>query len=308
MNLIEIFRLYPDQQACIERLEELRFGGGPYCPLCGCVNVARKSDGDRLGRWNCYACRSSFNVLSGTIFQKTRIPLQKWFLAITLMLNSRKGISSHEMARDLEMVQGTAWYMMKRIRQEMANRQSAVMLQGVIEADETYVGGRPRKINKGKCHSDSPRGRGTNKTPILGAVQRGGKVVAKVVDDASGETVLEFCRENIVALGSRFITDGWRSYRRVAEHMRHDVLARYDGQFRYGVHTNTIESVWAILKRAWYGAHHHYHWRHTYLYVAEMCYKYNSRVESKPFDAFLLHSVEGTEGLNNSVPPMDCKG
>ncbi len=147
MNLITVFRRFPDQQSCIEHLEDIRWGDDPHCPLCGAAHVARKCDGDRVGRWNCHDCKASFNVLSGTIFEKTRIPLQKWFLGIALMVNAKKSLSSHQLARDADLTQPTALYMQQRIRAAMAAEQ-APLLQGIVEADETYVGGKPRKRNR----------------------------------------------------------------------------------------------------------------------------------------------------------------
>lgn len=146
MNLLKIFTRFPDQEACLAHLENIRFGEVPYCPHCGCTRVARKADGNRVGRWNCYGCKSSFNVLSGTVFEKTKIPLQKWFLAIGLVVNAKKSLSSHQLARDLELTQQTAWYMLRRIRSQMVTDYKE-LLQGIIEADETYVGGKPRKSN-----------------------------------------------------------------------------------------------------------------------------------------------------------------
>ena len=144
MNLITIFQRYPDQESCIEHLERVRWGDEAHCPHCGSIKVARKADGFRVGRWNCHDCKASFNVLSGTIFEKTKVPLQKWFMAIGLMVNAKKSISSFQLARDLDMNQKSAWYMQQRIRAAMAADQ-APMLQGIVEADETYVGGKPRK-------------------------------------------------------------------------------------------------------------------------------------------------------------------
>ena len=147
MNLIKIFKRFPDQEACIEHLENTRFGDKFHCLHCGSIHVARKHDGDRIGRWNCHDCKSSFNVLSGTIFEKTKVPLQKWFLAIGFIVNAKKSVSSPQLARDLELNQKTAWYMQQRIRAQMATEQDDMILQGIVEADETYVGGKPRKRN-----------------------------------------------------------------------------------------------------------------------------------------------------------------
>ncbi len=181
MNLITIFKRFPDQEACIEYLEKVRWGNHGHCPHCGSTKVARKADAGRVGRWNCHDCRSSYNVLSGTIFEKTRIPLQKWFLAIGLMVNAKKSLSSNQLARDLDMNQKSAWYMQQRIRAAMLIDESE-LLQGIVEADETYVGGKPRKKNNRDDDTPNKRGRGTKKTPVLGAVERGGRVIAKVSD------------------------------------------------------------------------------------------------------------------------------
>ena len=147
MNLLTICTRFPTQHDCIAHLEALRWGETPTCPHCGSGHVARKAENDRVGRWNCHDCHASFNVLSKTIMQKTKIPLQKWFLAIGLMVNAKKSLSSYQLARDLEVNQPSAWYMQQRIRKAMAENQ-ATWLSGIVEADETYVGGKPRKGNK----------------------------------------------------------------------------------------------------------------------------------------------------------------
>ncbi len=140
MNIVSVMARFPDQHACIAHLEAARWGDTPVCPLCGSVDVARKREGKRVGRWNCHDCKASFNVLSGTVMQKTKIPLQKWFLAIGLMVNAKKSLSSCQLARDLDMTQMSAWYLMQRIRSAMASDQSS-FLRGIVEADETYIGG-----------------------------------------------------------------------------------------------------------------------------------------------------------------------
>ena len=180
MSLIEIYTRFPDHEACLEHLELLRFGDTPACLHCGSVSVGRKADGDRVGRWNCHDCHSSFNVLHGTIFQKTKIPLQKWFLAIALYLKAKKSISSHQLARDLNLNQKTAWYLGMRVRTALAEKTMPGLLSGIVEADETYVGGKPRRHGPNTPTGAKP-GRGTSKLPVVGVVERGGRVVAKPV-------------------------------------------------------------------------------------------------------------------------------
>ena len=236
MDLLRTFELFPDQESCLAHLELIRFGDKPRCPLCGGFKVARKSDNCRVGRWNCYDCGSSFNVLSGTIFQKTKIPLQKWFLAISLLLDAKKSLSSHQLARNLNLRQGSAWYLLQRIRSEMASKQGSVMLQGIVEADESYIGGRPSTNSHWKVASNAPRGRGTPKLAVLGVVQRRGQVFAQVADDLSGKGVINFFKKAVNPEGSHLITDGFRSYLAVRPYIKHSVFRRTYRRFRRGIH------------------------------------------------------------------------
>lgn len=288
MNLLSIYSRYPDQESCIEHLEDIRWGDTPACPHCGSVKVARKCENDRVGRWNCHDCKASFNVLSGTIFHKTRIPLQKWFFAIGLMVNAKKSLSSPQLARDVGTTQPTALYMQQRIRAEMAREQQD-LLQGIVEADETYIGGKPRKANK--RDDDEPkthlRGRGTDKTPVIGMVERGGKVVAKVATDLTGKGIMKFVKRNLDPAGSVLITDEYRAYRAVSKFVNHGVI-NHSRRYADGMtHINTIEGFWANLKRAWFGSHHRYSEAYTPLYVAEAVFKYNHRKHPNTFGAFL---------------------
>ena len=289
MNLFEVFRRFPDHEACIEHLEELRWGDEPQCPYCGSFHVARKGEVDRIGRWNCHDCKSSFNVLAKTIFQKTRVPLQKWFLAISLTINAKKSISSYQLSRDLDINQKTAWYMLTRIRLEMASKED-VILQGIIEADETYIGGKPRKRNRKEDDDLTPprkRGRGTDKTPVIGAVERGGKVVARVAHKLDGQSIKQFIRETVEIAGSLLITDEYKGYYAIRGMIPHSVINHQVSYADGDTHTNTIEGFWSLLKRAWYGTHHHFTECFTPLYVGETCWKYNNRKNKNAFDTFL---------------------
>ncbi len=282
MNLISIFRQFPDQAACIAHLEQVRWGDRPVCPHCTSDEVARKRENHRIGRWNCHACKSSFNVLSGTVMQKTKVPLQKWFLAITLMQNAKKSLSSLQLARDLELNKATAWYLAMRIRRAMAEADAeADFLRGIVEADETYVGGRGKS---GK------RGRGTDKTPVIGVVERGGDVVAQPSDRVDSLTIAEFIADN-VDFDARLMTDKFASYRRIGREMAQHGTVDHSKYWVNGpFHTNTIEGFWSLVKRAWYGSHHHYSRRWMGEYIAEACYKYNIRHASDAL-ADLLESA-----------------
>ena len=287
MNLFDILNRFPDQQSCIDHLERIRFGNEPYCPLCGDMDVARKKERNLVGRWNCHGCNSSFNVLSKTIMQKTKVPLQKWFCAIGLILNAKKSLSSCQLARDLDMTQPTAWYVQQRIRAAMASKQLP-LLRGIIEADETYVGGRPRRRkNRKDDDQKNKRGRGTKKTPVLGAVQRSGNVTACVAEDTTGRSIMNFLNNTVDPQESVLISDEYHAYGIVRRFMPHSVINHSVSYADGSTHTNTIEGFWSLLKRAWYGSHHHYRKHYMPLYVAEACYKYNNRKNENVFGTFL---------------------
>ena len=286
MNLILMFKKYPDQESCIEHLENVRWGDETTCPYCKSTNVARKGELDKVGRWNCHDCKSSFNVLSGTIMQKTKVPLQKWFLAINLMLSAKKSLSSCQLARDLGLNQKTAWYMQTRIRVAMVDRERH-LLQGIIEADETYLGGKPRKGNKREDDKPAKPGRGTDKRLIVGAVERGGRVTARTAANVGGKTLLKFIKDNVEPAGSLLMTDEWTGYNGVKNFMQHSVINHSTAYAEGSIHTNTIEGFWSLLKRAWYGSHHHYGVPYTLLYIAEACWKYNERKNVDPFSTFI---------------------
>lgn len=286
MNLLTIFSRFPDQEACIEHLETVRWADTPYCPLCGATTVARKSESQRIGRWNCHACKASFNVLSGTIFEKTKLPLQKWFLAIGLIVNAKKSVSSHQLARDLDLNQKSAWFMQQRVRAAMLTNEGE-LLQGIIEADETYVGGKPRKANR---RDDDPKGPGkTRKTQVVGMVERGGRVVARVAGPAGTrlKRANDLIRKVVDCSASLLITDEGPAYRSLHKIVRHAVICHKQVYAEGLVHTNTIEGFWSLLKRAFYGTHHHYSGAYMPLFVAEACWKYNHRKHDDAFGNFL---------------------
>ena len=292
MNLIEVMERYPDQESCIDHLERIRWRGKPVCPHCGCIEVVRKKEEGvgRVGRFHCSACKASFKVTHGTVFHGTKIPLQKWFLAISLILNAKKGLSSYQLQRDLDLNQKTAWYILTRIRAEMSKKGGA-LLQGIVEADETYIGGRPRKENKKEDREPAPRGRGTDKTPVIGVVERGGKVVAEVAEKLTGRRILEFIKRAVKIEDSELMTDEYHAYNVIGREMKHQIV-NHQEQFVDGdVHTNTIEGFWSLLKRAWYGSHHHYTTGFTPLYVAERCYVYNYRNLDCVWTKFVNESV-----------------
>lgn len=301
-SLVEIYRRFPTREAAIAHLEKVRWGDAPKCPYCGATMASYNADPAReltAERWKCRACKRSFSVTVGTIFHNSHVDLQRWFLLISLMLNAAKGLSAMQAARDLDMRRPTVWSMMHRIRRALAD--DGKLLHGIVEMDEAYIGGKPRKRNRRDDDEDAPRGRGTKKAPVIGAVERGGRVKAKVAkrDEMTADDMAAFVRETIETRGTILTTDEYSGYiglNNIVAHRRINHSRAYverdifSGQFG-PIHTNTIESVWAILKRAVYGQFHHVSPRYLDLYLREIVYRYNARRSGSSFDGALHLAV-----------------
>ena len=231
------------------------------------VRRRNESDTGRIGRWNRHQCRSTFKVTQGRIFQGTKIPLQKWFVAIGLMANAKKSLSSCQLSRDIRLPQKSCWRLMMATRAEMGK--DNVLLQGIVEADETYIGGKRKKdYDKEAGGFPKKRGRGTSKDVVLGAVACCGKVIAELVPNATGETIKNFIKKFVKTDDSKLYTDEYRGYNAIGREMAHETLNRSRQWEKGELHTNTIEGFWSFVKRAWYGSHHHYSTGYTPLYLA----------------------------------------
>lgn len=291
MNIIELFQSFQTQEQSVEYLEHIRWAGQPVCPYCGSANAGRHASPDReMARWQCRDCTRAFSVTIGTLFHGTHMPLRTWFLVLALMLNAKKSASAYQIARDLDVRRATVWSMMQRIRSAMAaDPEQDRLLHGIVEADETYVGGKPRKGNKRDDDTPNKRGRGTKKAAVIGVVERGGRVVAKVAKpgDLSAKGISKFIAKFVDPAGSILISDEYKGYNRVSETMLHTVVCHAREYANGLAHTNTIESFWAIVKRSWYGSHHHYSRKYMPLYIAEACYKYNRRKSKDGFHGSL---------------------
>ena len=182
MNILELITKFPNQEACVKHLEKVKWGDKPTCPYCGSVTTYRRT---KDLRHNCRDCSSAFSVTIGTIFHNSHIDLQKWFILMALMMNAKKSLSACQASRDLGLRRPTVWSMMHRIRQAM-NSDQMNLLSGIVEMDETYVGGKPRKeIKKDDSDDDitpNKRGRGTKKECVVGIVERDGNVKAFHMD------------------------------------------------------------------------------------------------------------------------------
>jgi len=285
MNIIQIFERFPTQEDCITHLEKARWGDKPVCPYCGSVTTARNQH-----RHRCYNCKTSFSVTVRTIFHHTHLPLQKWFLAISLILNAKKGLSALQLSRDLEVNKNTAWRIAMQIRKAMTQAEHRNLLTGIVEMDETYIGGKPRKGTKGDGpDGNHPRGRGTRKAPVIGAVERDGNVTAKAVakDKMKGRHLRAFVRDRVNTGNAALITDEYKGYLGMAKVLPHADIKHQEWYVDGDLHTNTIEGFWALLKRGMFGQFHSVSRRHLQRYVDEFCYRYNLR-KADPLDAFFV--------------------
>ena len=284
MNIVQIFEQFPTQADCIAHLEKARWGDTVRCPYCQSTHTARTPK-----RHRCYTCKTSFSVTVGTIFHHTHMPLQKWFLAISLILSAKKGISALQLSRHIKVNKNTAWRVAMQIRKAMTQAEQRHLLTGIVEMDETYVGGKPRKGKKYDDPDDKPKpGRGTKKAPVIGAVERGGSVTAKAVakDKMKGRHLRSFVRERVDTANARLMTDEYKGYLGMEKVLPHDVIKHDDWYVDGDIHTNTIEGFWALLKRGILGQFHHVSRRHLQRYVDEFCFRYNLR-KMDPEQAFL---------------------
>ena len=288
MNLIELFESFKTNQEAADYLEKVRWQGKTECPYCHGHKTCRHAEtGRQIRRWQCWACEKSFAVTVGTVFHRTHVPLKNWFLILTLMLNAKKSASSHQIARDLGMRQGTVWSIMHRIRAAMAtDPEQKSLFHGIVEADETYIGGKPRKANRAADRKPAKRGKGTSKTPVLGAIERSGRVMAQAASKATvnADGIERFITRFVERDGTILITDGNTSYRQIGRKMAHAVINHSLAYVEQLTHTNTIEGFWSLVKRAWIGQHHHYSVKYMPLYLAEACFKYNYRGRKDDFE------------------------
>lgn len=294
MNLLQLFAKFQDNQQAIEYLEQIRWREGVICTKCGSNKTCKHREKTKT-RWQCWNCHHIFSVTVGTIFHHSHVPLNKWFMLIALMLNAKKGLSAYQASRDLGIRRPTVWSMMHRIRNAMATEQGE-LLKGIVEMDECYIGGKPRKENK-KDDDDkgNPRGRGTKKESVVGAVERGGNVkveqVSKMMLNAKG--LLAFVRKNMDIAETLLVTDEYTGYNKMNDKIAHYSVNHSREYVKGDIHTNTIESFWAILKRGIIGQFHKVSKKHLQKYLNEFEYRYNRRnLETKDvFNNLLMRAV-----------------
>jgi len=302
-SLIQLLDTFKDENTCKQYLAQQRWNGNVSCPHCKHTKVYVTNRGYKCANSECY---KKFSVTTGTIYENTKISLRTWFAAMYLLTAHKKGISSHQLARDLNITQRTAWFVLHRIR-EMLKEKAPQALKGVVEADETYVGGKNANRHFNKKTGNLGRA-AKDKTPVVGIVQKkefeiierphkviAGKIVKEkvitqqskvltfVAPDTNQVTIQTIVTSNVEAK-TKLITDAHHGYLGLNEIYNHIVVKHGIGEKKYITkgehHTNTIEGYWTLFKRLYMGTYHYMSPKHLQRYCDELSYRYNSR-ESK---------------------------
>ena len=274
-NILDFQKKFSNEEKCKEYLEAQRWNGTPACPFCGSINVCRFSNG-KIFKCREKQCRNKFSVTVGTIYENTKIPLTKWFLATYILAVHSKGISSLQLATWLGVTQKTAWHLNHRIR-IMLTDTAPELLDGICEVDSTFIGG--KESNKHASKRKVRAGTG-NKIMVLGAVQRKGKVKTKVIPQENIENVTKTVQE-FISPDSIMVSDEHHSFNRLHELYEHKTINHREKEYVRRedilVHTNGIEGFWNILKKQVNGIHHSVSAKHLQRYCNESAFRYNNR-------------------------------
>jgi transposase-like protein len=299
MNLPKLIERFGSEDRCRAYLETLRWPEGVRCPDCGSDSISRikakvgsgKDPGRSRNQYDCNGCRSRFSVKSGTVFHDSHLPLWKWFLATYLITESKKGISANQLKRTLGVSYKTAWYLCHRIRSAMTVSDPGE-LSGVVEVDETYVGGRARR---GSRKAQGQGGGTHHKTMVLGALERGGKLRVTVEHRRGGEVLRTFVLDTIEEDSTSVYTDGHSGYRSLADHgIKHETVDHSAEEWVRGdVSTQGIESAWSLFKRSIVGSYHQLSAKHLQSYVDEFAFRFNNRENPYLFRDTLIALVCG---------------
>lgn len=272
-SLVQLLTAIPDEQAAIDHFTSIRWKNGPFCPFCQGTRVYHFSD-NRTHK--CGDCRRRFSIKVGTIFEDSKIPMRKWLAAIWLITAHKKGIASTQLARDISVTQKSAWFMLHRLRHAIRTRSFNRPLDGDIEADESFVGGKSKNKHASKREPGTQGGKG--KAVVFGMLEREGELRTKHMPDLKALTIQQEILDN-VAEGSTLLTDEHPSYVGLDAHYSHHSVNHSAGEYvrHYTLHTNGIEGVWALFKRQIVGTHHWLSEKHLSRYLDEMTWRFNLR-------------------------------
>lgn len=274
VSLYQFFQRFPNEEAARDYFEANRWAGEVSCPHCGSVSVAPVKSMKPMP-YRCRDCRQHFSVRTGTVLAESRLPLHKWLMAIYMMTTARKGIPSTQMARELGITQKSAWFLAQRIRETwLANADGDMGTH--LQADEAFMGGKEKNKHESK-RQHIGRG-GIGKVAVVGIRDENDQVRATPVADTTAKTLVGFIKANAPA-GATVVTDEFASYRSLtAKGFTHHTVNHGAGEYvrHYCIHTNGIESFWALLKRGHYGIYHYMSPKHLHRYVNEFSFRHNT--------------------------------
>jgi transposase-like protein len=291
ISVFELFQIIPDQETARLYLESRLWPDGPKCPSCG---MGERITARKNGFYRCNQCKEDFTVRTGTIFERSHIPLHKWIYTMYLLVTARKGVSSLQLSKEIGITQKSAWFMLHRLRE--ACGENFEKLAGIVEVDETYIGGLSKNMHKHKREKAITGGGVKDKTAILAMRERGGRTIAMPVGRKDKETVQAIIKEKIEA-GSRLHTDEAAVYRGLGDAYEHESINHKTGEFvRDDVTTNGVESVFAVMKRGIDGVYHHVSAKHLARYVDEFSFRLNDGNVKRHTVERIDSMIDGTSG------------